>query len=111
MAGWYARTCSCVASRLRKRVALKTLRQSLAKSGEARVRFIREGETASRLRHPNVVDITDVGDAEGVPFLVMELLEGESLDYDPATEETSAPIQVWTIGAAADGSFEVQAAP
>ncbi len=33
------------------------------------------------------------------------------LDYDPTTEETSAPIQVWTIGAAADGSFEVQAVP
>jgi branched-chain amino acid transport system substrate-binding protein len=29
------------------------------------------------------------------------------LDYDPATEETSAPIQVWTIGASADGGFEV----
>jgi eukaryotic-like serine/threonine-protein kinase len=65
--------------RLRKRVALKTLRQALAKNGEARVRFLREGETASRLRHPNVVDITDVGEADGVPFLVMELLEGEAL--------------------------------
>src|SRR6187549_969712 len=68
-----------VHTRLRKRVALKTLRQALAKSGEARVRFLREGETASRLRHPNVVDITDVGEADGVPFLVMELLEGEPL--------------------------------
>jgi eukaryotic-like serine/threonine-protein kinase len=68
-----------VHTRLRKRVALKTLRQSLARSGEARARFLREGETASKLRHPNVVDITDVGEADGVPFLVMELLEGESL--------------------------------
>jgi branched-chain amino acid transport system substrate-binding protein len=33
------------------------------------------------------------------------------LDYDPVTEETSAPIQIWTIGAAAGGSFEVVAAP
>jgi eukaryotic-like serine/threonine-protein kinase len=68
-----------VHTRLRKRVALKTLRQALARNGEARVRFLREGETASRLRHPNVVDITDVGEADGVPFLVMELLEGEAL--------------------------------
>jgi eukaryotic-like serine/threonine-protein kinase len=68
-----------VHTRLRKRVALKTLRQALAKSGEARARFLREGETASRLRHPHVVDITDVGEADGVPFLVMELLEGEAL--------------------------------
>src|SRR5687768_4200679 len=59
-----------VHTRLRKRVALKTLRQALARSGEARARFLREGETASRLRHPHVVDITDVGEAEGVPFLV-----------------------------------------
>lgn len=68
-----------VHTKLRKRVALKTLRQTLARSGEARARFLREGETASRLRHPHVVDITDVGEADGVPFLVMELLEGESL--------------------------------
>jgi serine/threonine-protein kinase len=68
-----------VHTRLRKRVALKTLRKALARSGEARARFLREGETASRLRHPHVVDITDVGEAEGVPFLVMELLEGEAL--------------------------------
>jgi serine/threonine-protein kinase len=68
-----------VHTKLRKRVALKTLKQALARSGEARARFLREGETASRLRHPHVVDITDVGEADGVPFLVMELLEGESL--------------------------------
>jgi serine/threonine-protein kinase len=65
--------------KLRKRVALKTLRRALARSGEARARFLREGETASSLRHPHVVDITDVGEADGIPFLVMELLEGESL--------------------------------
>ena len=68
-----------VHTKLRKRVALKTLRQSLARSGEARARFLREGETASKLRHPHVVDITDVGEADGIPFLVMELLEGEPL--------------------------------
>jgi eukaryotic-like serine/threonine-protein kinase len=68
-----------VHTKLRKRVALKTLRQALARSGEARARFLREGETASRLRHPHVVDITDVGEADGIPFLVMELLEGEPL--------------------------------
>jgi tRNA A-37 threonylcarbamoyl transferase component Bud32 len=65
--------------KLRKRVALKTLRRALARSGEARARFLREGETASSLRHPHVVDITDVGEADGIPFLVMELLEGEPL--------------------------------
>jgi serine/threonine protein kinase len=66
-------------TRLQKKVALKTLRQSLAQKPEARARFLREGETASRVRHPHIVDITDIGEDAGVPFLVMELLEGETL--------------------------------
>ena len=45
---------------LRKRVAIKTLLPSLAVSQEAKQRFLREGEAASRIRHPNVVDVTDV---------------------------------------------------
>ena len=66
-------------TRLQKKVALKTLRKSLAQKPEARARFLREGETASRIRHPHIVDITDIGEDGGVPFLVMELLEGETL--------------------------------
>src|SRR5687768_2408182 len=66
-------------TRLQKKVALKTLRKSLAQKPEARARFLREGETASSIRHPNIVDITDIGEDSGVPFLVMELLEGETL--------------------------------
>src|SRR5258708_6129117 len=64
---------------LNKRVALKTLHPDVARSPEARARFVREGQTATRLRHPNVVDISDVGVEGNVPFLVMEFLEGEDL--------------------------------
>ncbi len=64
---------------LKKRVAVKVLRQSECADDRARARFLREGENASRIRHPNVVDITDVGEGDGRPFLVMELLEGEPL--------------------------------
>jgi len=64
---------------LDKRVALKVLRTDVAASAEARARFLREGRIAARLRHPNVVDVTDVGLQDGTPYLVMEYLEGESL--------------------------------
>ncbi|MDB4988008.1 MAG: Serine/threonine protein kinase PrkC, regulator of stationary phase [Myxococcaceae bacterium] len=64
---------------LRKRVALKLLRPALRCDDYAVQRFLREGECAARVRHPNVVDVSDVGMENGVPYLVMELLEGESL--------------------------------
>ncbi len=41
--------------------------------------FLREGEAASRIRHPNVVDVTDMGSEGGTAYLVMEFLEGEDL--------------------------------
>src|SRR4051812_13936211 len=64
---------------LRKRVAIKVLQPEFAKSADARTRFLREGEAAARIRHPHVVDVSDVGTHEGLPFLVMEYLEGEDL--------------------------------
>jgi serine/threonine protein kinase len=64
---------------LRKRVALKTLHESLGRSESSRARFLREAETVARIRHSNVVDISDVGIERGIPFLVMEFLEGEDL--------------------------------
>ncbi len=61
-------------------VAIKVLRSSLAREPLVRERFLREARAANRVRHENVVDVTDVGEAEdGVPFLVMELLEGQPL--------------------------------
>ncbi len=64
---------------LDKPVAIKSLHYSLAASENAVIRFVREGRAASRIRHPHVVDVTDVGTHEGVPYLVMEFLEGEDL--------------------------------
>jgi serine/threonine-protein kinase len=64
---------------LKKRVALKILRSDLSARDDVRARFLREGEIAARIQHPNVVDIIDVGAAEGIPFIVMEYLEGETL--------------------------------
>ncbi|MFO0684054.1 MAG: serine/threonine-protein kinase [Sandaracinus sp.] len=64
---------------LDKRVAIKVLRSELAESDEIRKRFLREGRAAARVRHPHVVDITDVGSDGDDVYLVMELLEGETL--------------------------------
>ncbi|MET0385864.1 MAG: protein kinase [Polyangiales bacterium] len=64
---------------LGKRVAIKTLRAELAENSELRERFLREGKAAAAVRHPNVVDVDDVGVHEDTPYLVMELLHGEGL--------------------------------
>jgi tRNA A-37 threonylcarbamoyl transferase component Bud32 len=66
-------------SDLKKRVALKTLHPSYASNHEVRQRFLREGELASRIHHPNVVDVTDFGTEGDVSFMVMEFLDGVNL--------------------------------
>lgn len=64
---------------LGKRVAIKVLRRKFLDEESVVARFIREGKLAARLRHPHIVDVTDSAVIDGVPCLVMELLEGESL--------------------------------
>ncbi len=64
---------------LRKRVAVKVLHREFALHPTVRARFTREAVAASGLRHPHVVDVTDVGVSEGQPYIVMEFLEGETL--------------------------------
>ena len=64
---------------LGKRVALKVLHEHLTTDEEMRARFVREGRVASRLEHPNVVGILDVGVDGDVAYLVMERLDGHDL--------------------------------
>ncbi len=64
---------------LQKPVVLKVLHPQYAQSPNLRARFAREGRAAAAIRHPHVVDVTDVGEHQGTPYLIMELLEGESL--------------------------------
>jgi serine/threonine-protein kinase len=59
--------------------ALKILRPELSLIAEHRERFLREARAVNRINHPNIVEITDVGESDGVAYLVMEYVEGESL--------------------------------
>jgi eukaryotic-like serine/threonine-protein kinase len=66
-------------TRLHRRIALKVLSGLTAGDPEQRARFEREARAVAALNHPNIVTIHSVEDAEGVPFLTMELVEGKSL--------------------------------
>jgi serine/threonine-protein kinase len=61
-------------------VALKVLREGARTSEVARERFRREARAAAGLAHPNLVTVFDAGEEEGRPYLVLELIEGRSLD-------------------------------
>jgi eukaryotic-like serine/threonine-protein kinase len=66
-------------TRLDRTVAVKVLPAHLSSSAESRQRFEREAKTISQLSHPHICALYDVGNQDGVEFLVMEYLEGETL--------------------------------
>ncbi|MDX1734225.1 MAG: serine/threonine-protein kinase, partial [Halioglobus sp.] len=60
-------------------VALKVLREEHSLDEERMSRFLKEGKAAGALTHPNIVTVYDVGDIDGAPYIMMELLEGQTL--------------------------------
>jgi serine/threonine-protein kinase len=65
--------------RLGRPVALKTTTTEVANSPDLLKRFYREGQAAAKLSHPNIVTIYEIDEANGIPFIAMEFLEGENL--------------------------------
>jgi serine/threonine protein kinase len=88
---------------LTRQVAVKTVRPDILsdedlQEGEAIARFEREARAAASIRHPNVVDVTDFGKStEGVFFLVMEYVHGETLYHLLRREGTVSPQRAATI--------------
>jgi serine/threonine protein kinase len=78
--GGMARIYQAEHAGLRRQVALKVLLDASTRAPEGRERFLREARIAAAIKHPNVVNIFDVGVHEDTAFLVMELLKGTDLE-------------------------------
>ena len=66
-------------TRLDRTVAIKVLLEHLAESPERKARFEREAKAISQLNHPHICTLFDVGEQDGIDYLVMEYIEGETL--------------------------------
>jgi serine/threonine protein kinase/formylglycine-generating enzyme required for sulfatase activity/WD40 repeat protein len=66
-------------ARLKRQVALKVMKPSVAASRTAKDRFLREAQFTAAIEHDNIVQIFQVGEDNGVPFIAMPFLKGESL--------------------------------
>jgi serine/threonine-protein kinase len=81
---------------LEKRVALKVLHGEFARKADLVERFMQEAKAASRIRHENVIDISDFGTAgEGVVFFAMELLKGHDLHEEVARARLAGQRLPW----------------
>jgi serine/threonine-protein kinase len=76
---------------LGRTVAVKMLLMGAQAGPEERVRFVREATAVGALRHPNVVQVYDAGDWQGMAYLTMELVEGGNLGERLAGTPQSAP--------------------
>jgi eukaryotic-like serine/threonine-protein kinase len=91
---------------LDRAVAVKVLGPAFAGDGRAAERLRREARAAGRLEHPGIARVLDLGEDGGRPFLVMELLEGESLAERIGPDGAMAPAEAARVVAAVADALE-----
>lgn len=98
-AGSFGAVYRATDTRLGRTVAVKVLKPDIQESDMdgARELFQREALTAGRLTHPNIVAVTDTGEASGFAFLVMEWLEGRTLDDELRARSSLNPEETATL--------------
>jgi serine/threonine-protein kinase len=79
---------------LARDVAIKTPRPQFANDPAFRARFQREARASASLSHPNIIDVFDVGEENGQPYIVMELVHGQTLKEIIAAEAPFHPADV-----------------
>lgn len=92
--------------RIGRRAAIKVLHEDLSRSPEMVERFFTEARTVNDIRHPNIVEITDCAEANGHHYIVMELLEGETLEERIEREEGLPEALVVTLAAQMASALE-----
>jgi serine/threonine protein kinase len=80
---------------LEKAVALKVLHPELARKSQLVDRFLQEAKAASRIRHENVIDISDFGSADGHVYFAMELLHGHDLHEEITRAKNAGKLLPW----------------
>ena len=78
-------------TQLGRQVAIKILLHSFAGEDDMIERFRREAKAAAKLSHPNIIDIYDVGDADGIYYIVMKHINGETLAKKTRREKRISP--------------------
>ena len=91
---------------LERPVAVKVLAEHLADQAAFRDRFLREARLAAQLSHPNIVQVFDVGEEEGTPFIVMECVEGSTLADELRTRGPLEPDEVVDLALQICGGLE-----
>jgi len=83
--------------RLDRDVAIKMMTGGFVDDPDLRKRFFREAQSLANLQHPNIVTVYDLGDYEGNPYLVMQYLEGETLDVAMAQRRKLSLLEKFNI--------------
>ena len=96
-AGGFAEVYLGEHAQLGRQVAIKMLLHSFAGEDDMIERFRREAKAAAKLSHPNIIDIYDVGESDGIYFIVMKYIDGETLAKKTRREKNINPNEAISI--------------